>query len=183
MLLALALSLLTTVLAVSTKPFAAETNSQFGLAYIPIAGQEASFAHIQAAVTYPVRLPTTLGLYAELKFDKETKGTIIIYASNKPADDANFVDVMKTDAIILFELPNRMNIKDAKQNIIDSINNTKDDVGALQQITVNGFLGCAGGNVWHTVTWYTDTNYYQLTASMKFPLEQLVNIANSIPVK
>jgi hypothetical protein len=185
LLIALVLSILTTTLAISIKSPSSETTSPLGLgiAYCPIAGQEASLTQAQAEVSYVINLPTSLGQYTTLKVDKETNATIIIYAANKPADDANFYDIMQTDAIVLFELPNTLTLEQSKQNILDSIDTTKNDVGSLQPVTINGFFGCVGGNIWHTVTWYTDVNYYQLASSMKVPIDQLIDIANSIPVK
>ncbi|MDI9576718.1 MAG: hypothetical protein QM398_01100 [Thermoproteota archaeon] len=66
---------------------------------------------------------------------------------------------------------------------LETIETTNNDIGILQPVTINVFFGCTGGNIWHTVTWYTDVNYYQLAASMKVPIEQLEDITNSIPVK
>ena len=166
------------------KPPYLETAPSLGLAYCPLAGQEVSLAQAQAAVPFKIKLPTSLGQFTVMKFEEELNATTIVFSSEKPADDADFFDIMQTDAIVLFELPNTMTLKDSKQNTLDAISSTRNDVGGgLQPVEINGYFGCAGGNIYHTVTWYTETTYYQLATSLKLPLPQLVEIANSIPLE
>ena len=87
----------------------------------------------------------------QLKLDGEN--LMIIYASTKPSQDANIFDVIGQNAIVLLETPNTMTIQLSDQNIKDAIDATKNDAGGgLQPVSINGRLGCAGGNVEHTVT-------------------------------
>jgi len=160
-----------------------KTSSSLGLPYSPIVGKEVSLTQAQASVPYKINLPTSLGQYAMIKLDKDTNATTIVFASKKPVDDANFIDILNGNAIVLLEMPNKMTLDASTQNIADAISATKNDVGGLQPVTINGYSGCAGGNVWHTVTWYTETTYYQLTSNIDYPLQQLVSVANNIPLK
>jgi hypothetical protein len=100
----------------------------------------------------------------------------------RPADDTSFTDIIGDNGIILLEIPNPMGLEDAKQNLLDAINTTKNDFGGgLQPLSINGYFGCMGGNVMHTVTWDNWLVHYELVANLNVPLQRLVNIANSIP--
>lgn len=158
-----------------------DSKSGPGLAYSPIIGQEVSVAQAKSNMPIAIKLPAKLGAVAELKFENSTNSLTAVYSTSKPADDANFIDILNANAIILIQFPSYLTIAGARQNILDAINSTKDDVGGgLQPVSINGYMGCEGGNIWHTVTWYTETTYYQLAASVSYPLQDLVEIANSM---
>jgi hypothetical protein len=180
---ALILCLSSTVLYVSTKPVHSQGQYTLGLPYSPIVGQEVSVAQVQTNMPFKINLPTDLGPIAESKFDNTTKTLTTIFSSTKPADDANFIDILNSNAVVLIQMPSNLTLASARQNILDAVNTTKNDAGGLQLLTINGYLGCEGGNVWHTVTWYTQTTYYQLTANVDYPLQNLVDAANTIPVQ
>ncbi len=176
------LSLTGTILYTSIKPIGSENNlDNAGLPYSPIAGQSVSTTQAQTNMPIKINLPTDLGPIAESKFDSSSQTLTTIYSSTKPADDANFIDILSTSAIILVQSPSNLTLSYAQQNILDAVNATKNEAGGLQLLTINGYLGCEGGNVWHTVTWYTQTTYYQLEANVNYPLQNLVNAAESIP--
>jgi len=145
----------------------------------PIPGQEISFDQAQASVPLKIKMPTNMGTFVQLKLlqppQTDTEGVYIIYAAHKPSGDATFSDVENQNGIILMEFTNHMT-----QNVRAAIDSTD---GGLQEVNINGYVGCAGGNVAHCVDWYTETTYYRLMANIKVPLQQLVEIARSIPVK
>jgi hypothetical protein len=152
-----------------------------GLLYIPIFGQEVTLAQAQSTMPIAIKLPTKLGEVAEFKFDISSKILTAVYSTTKPAADANFIDVINANAIVLIQCPSNLTIASAQQNILDAINSTKNDIGGgLQAVSINGYMGCEGGNVFHTVSWYTETAYYRLAASLSYPLQNLVETAISM---
>lgn len=148
-----------------------------GLPYFQMPGNDITIA--QTNIPSQLNLPNTLGTPTETKFDDNTKTLIAIYGTTKPASDAQFIDVVNNN-LILNQSPSNLTLDSAKKNIADAILATQNDTGALQAVYINGYYGCQGGNLWHTVTWYTNTTYYQLEASVNYPLQNLVNIAKSI---
>jgi hypothetical protein len=156
----------------------------------PIPGQEVSLDQAQASVPFKINLPKNMGTCVELKLlqppqtEAGAETLYIIYASHKPSSDATFDDVKNQNGIILIENPNVMTLQGSAQNIRDAIDSTKNSPGGgLQEVNINGYVGCAGGNVGHCVNWCTETTEYHLMANIKYPLQQLVEIARSIPVK
>lgn len=151
-------------------------------------GQEASLEQAQACVPFKIRLPTKIGKFVELRLklppQTDTETVYIVYAAHKSSDDATVNDVVDQNGIILMEAINRMTLQDSVKNILDGINsvNTNSPGNYVQQVSINGYVGSAGGNVGHCVVWYTETTYYRLEASVNYPLQQLVEIAQSIPV-
>ena len=145
----------------------------------PIGGEEVTIEQAQASV--PFRLPTKLGKPIQVKLDRDL--VIIIWMKSKPSPEANIFDVLEQGGIVLIVHPNyhRM-LEESVRNIEAAINATKDQEGGLQRVSINGYLGAMGGNVYHDVFWYTETTYYELEASVEFPLQQLLKIAQSIPV-
>ena len=102
---------------------------------------------------------------------------------SKPSLEANIFDVLEQGGIVLIAHPNYYRtLEESVKNIEAAINATKDQEGGLQRVSINGYLGAMGGNVYHDVFWYTETTYYELEASVEFPLQQLLKIAQSIPV-
>jgi hypothetical protein len=146
----------------------------------PISGQETSLDQVRELPGMNITLPSTLGTYSELKVDKFTNTTTIIYSSNRPDSSATIYDVINQKGIILQESPNTLSIKNANQNLLDAINATKDDAGALHPASINEWFGCAGGNVGHSITWNTNETHYELMSNINYPLDQLVIIAKSI---
>ncbi len=122
-----------------------------------------------------------MGEFADLRL---REGFVyIIYATNKPSSDATLSDVMDQNGIVLLEMANMMTLQDSAQNIRDAIDSTKNDEGGgLHLVTINGHSGCAGGNLWHEVTWFTETAEYHMIANVDYPLQQLVENARTIPV-
>ncbi len=157
----------------------AKAVSQFFVPPMALWGQEASLDQAQAWMPFKIRLPTNLGNFAELRIDRSINGVLVVYAADKPSNDATVEDVLDQDGIIFLELPNTMTLQDAAQNTRDAINATD---GRLQPVDINGYFGAAGGNVWHCVSWYAETTYYRLIANIDFPLQQLIEIARTIPV-
>jgi hypothetical protein len=149
----------------------------------PIGGEDVTLAQAQASEKFKVSLPTELGEFTQMKMNKDSGTLTIIYASNKPSADVSINDVISENGIILIEAPNTLTPQSSTQNIMDAINATKNDVGGLQLVNINGNLGCAGGNIQHNVFWYTATNSYELIANLNYPMEQLLKIAESIPTK
>ena len=142
-------------------------------------------AQAQAWVSFKVRLPTSIGNFVQLRLDTETGLLEAIYAHDKPSNDATIDDVINQNGIIFMECPSGMTLHDGSQSILAAIDSTKDDPGGgLQQVNINGYVGCAGGNLdEHGVTWCTETTECRLIANVNYPLQQLVEIAQSIPVK
>jgi len=157
----------------------------------PIPGEEVSLEKAQASVGFKINLPMNLGTFVELKLLQPPQTLpgyetlYIVYAASKPSSDATVSDVGNQNGIILVENHNLMTLQDSVQNILDAINSTRNDPGGgLQKVTINGYVGCAGGNLdVHEVSWYTETTEYHLIANITYPLQQLVAIAQSIPVK
>jgi hypothetical protein len=148
-------------------------------------GQEVSLEQAQARVPFKIRLPTNIGNFVELRLEDEIDRVLIVYAASKPSDHATIDDVLNQNGIVLLLLPNEMTLQDATQNILDGINslNTNSLGSNAQQVSINGYVGCAAGNVKHCVDWYTETTYYRLMANVDYPLQKLVAIAQTIPVK
>jgi hypothetical protein len=172
-------------------PTPSEAGKTASLMYCgPIPGQEVSLDQAQASVGFKISLPASLGNFAELKLLQPPQTLpgcetlYIIYANSKPSSDATESDVADQNGIILEENHNIMTMQASVQNILAAINSTKfQGVDGLQKVTINGYVGCAGGNLdVHEVSWYTETTEYHLIASINYPLEQLVAIAQSIPV-
>src|SRR3989304_2185011 len=135
----------------------------------PIPGQEVSLDQAQASVPFKIKLPTNLGNFLQLNLlqppEADSEGVYIIYAAHKPSKDANFDDVINQDGIILMEFPNGMTLQNSAKNIRAAIDTTKNDPGGgLKEVSINGYVGYAGGNVAHCVDWYTATIYYRLMA-------------------
>jgi hypothetical protein len=148
--------------------------------YTPsLVGQEVSLDQAQASVPFKINLPTNIGAFVQLRLVKPPEAdremVIAIYATKKPSSSTPISDLDK-DAIVLTECRNLMTLQESVQNILDIINSTKNDVGGGAQVavTINGYLGCAGGNVAHVVTWYTETTEYRLEANVNYPLQQLI---------
>jgi hypothetical protein len=180
-LLATILGILTILLSSMKSTSYVSDSPVFFPTFPPIGGQEVSFTQAQASVPFKINMPSTLGNFVQLKLEKEN--LMIIYAPSKPSPDANIFDIIGQNGIALLETPNTMTSQLSDQNIKDAINATKNDVGGgLQPVNINGHLGCAGGNVEHTVTWYTQTTRYELIASTNYPLQQLIETANSISI-
>lgn len=144
----------------------------------PIGGEEVTIEQAQASV--PFRLPTKLGKPIQVKLDRDL--VIIIWMGSKPSPRANIYDVLGQGGIILIAHPNDWTLEESAKNIEAAINATKDQEGGLQRVSINGYLGGMGGNIYHDVFWYTETTYYELESSVEFPLQQLLEIAQSIPV-
>jgi hypothetical protein len=150
---------------------------------LPIEGQEVSLEQAQASVPFKIRLPTNMGTFVQLKLVqwpetmKECPAVFVIYAAKKPSSVASIDDVINEDGIILFEEPAGETLELAENSIRATIEST-----GGQSVNINGYLGCAGGNIRHCVGWYTETTYCRLTANSNYPLQQLVEMAQSIPV-
>jgi len=145
----------------------------------PIGGEEVTIKQAQASV--PFCLPTQLGKPTQVKLDRDL--VIIIWMESKPSPEANIFDVLEQGGIVLIAHPNYYRtLEESVKNIEAAINATKDQESGLQRVSINGYLGAMGGNVYHDVFWYTETTYYELEASVEFPLQQLLEIAQSIPV-
>jgi hypothetical protein len=148
-------------------------------------GQEVSLDQAQAHVPYKIRLPANMGTFVEIRLLDEIDRVIIVYAAEKPSNRTTVDDVLNQNGIVLLELPNDMTLQEAAQNIlagIDSVNaNTPGNYA--QQVSINGYVGEAGGNVRHCLSWYTETTYYRLIANVNCPLQQLVEIAQNIPIE
>lgn len=144
----------------------------------PIGGEEVTIEQAQASV--PFRLPTKLGKPIQVKLDRDL--VIIIWMESKPSPEANIYDVSDQGGIILIAHPHDWTLEESAKNIEAAINATKDQEGGLQRVSINGYLGGMGGNIHHDVFWYTETTYYELESSVEFPLQQLLEIAQSIPV-
>jgi hypothetical protein len=151
----------------------------------PIPGGEVSLDEAQASLPFKITLPTNLGPFIQLRLHRETSFLAIIYAAAKPPSDASHEDVCDQNGIILYEAPLSEafgTLEFAENNYKAMIETDKNILGGVQPVTINGYFGCAGGNVEHCVTWCTETTYYSLSASNKRPLQQLIEIAQSIPV-
>jgi hypothetical protein len=144
----------------------------------PMPGQESSLDQAQASVSFKIGLPPKMGNFVQLRLDKEGGFVWIIYATDKPSDSNTVEDVIGQNGVMLFEasMPETLQIED--NNFRASVMGVPD----LQLVTVNGYLGVAGGNIEHCVSWCTEKIYYRLTASVNYPLPQLVAMAQSIPV-
>jgi hypothetical protein len=159
--------------------------------FMPIPGQEVSLDQAQASAPFKIRLPTSTGSFVQLKQFIEPEADIsyvyIIYAADKLSSNASIPDVQDHNGIILFEAPISAyggTLQFAESNFRAVIDDTKDypNGGNLQPVTINGYFGCAGGNVGQCVAWATETTYYELMANKNYPLQQLVAVAQSIPV-
>jgi hypothetical protein len=166
-----------------------QTNIGFLYKMGPIPGQEVTLDQAQASVSFKINLPTNIGTFVELKLSQPPQTLpgqetlFVIYATSKPSNNATIDDVVDQNGIILVENHNLMTMQDSVQNILDAINSTKDQAGGLQLVNINGNVGCAGGNLdVHEVSWYTETTEYHLIANINCPLQQLVEIAQSIPI-
>jgi len=148
----------------------------------PLSGEISTLSEAQALLPFKICLPIKLGSFSQLRLDQET--VIFIYGNSTLSDDATITDVINKNGVILFEMTNKMTMQDVSQNIEDAIKATENDIGGgLQLVKINGYLGCAGGNVWHDVSWYTKTTRYELIANIDYPLQQLIEIAQSIPIE
>jgi hypothetical protein len=142
----------------------------------PIGGQEVTIEQAQSLVSFKIGLPANLGEPIQVKFDDQC--VVIIWMETKPSQQSTLDDVRSHGGIILFEWSSTI----VPQDHIEALTNETEGVeGALQKVTIKGYLGCAGGNVWHDVTWCTKTVLYELQANLEFPLQQLIEIARSIP--
>jgi len=146
----------------------------------PIGGKEVTIEEAQALVSFKIQLPAKLGQPVQVKFNRDH--VIIIWMQSKPPREASIYDVINQGGIVLFIYPNSMTLEESIKNIEAAINATKDQEGALQKVDINGYIGCMGGNVKHNICWYTETTAYELVASNKFPLQQLLEIARSTPL-
>ena len=163
-------------------------NGAFSIAMPSVVGQEVSFAQAQASVSFKISLPTSMGTPVEIKLDlpphSNPERVCIIYAAHKPSNDATTNDVLDQEGIILYEEPKLVTLQNASQTIRAAINTTKNDPGGgLHEVSINGYVGCAGGTFSNCVTWYTETTFYELVANFNHPMQQLIEIAQSIPVK
>lgn len=149
--------------------------------YFPLAGKEVSLAQAQAVAPFKISMPTKMGPFIQIRSEGEV--VIIIYGSVKPSDADTIQSLTSQKSVILIENPNTKTLQMASETIRDSIDATKNDVGGgLQPVTINGYFGCAGGNIGHAVRWFTETTEYELIAGIDYPLQQLIEMANSIPV-
>lgn len=155
----------------------------------PIPGQEVSLDQAQASVPFKINLPTNMETPVQkilLPPQSDTPSVYIIYAV-KLSSDASISDVLDQNGIILLEMSISGaygTLQRADANFRALINETKDyPGGGHQPVTINGYFGYAGGNVEHCVGWATETTYYELLANKNYPLQQLVAIAQSIPIK
>lgn len=159
--------------------------------FMPIPGREVSIDDAQASVPFKISLPKNMGDFVQLKLSLPPQTgsptVFVIYATCKLPSNASIPDVLDNDGVILTEFSIPMTegtLQDAENNFRAAIDSTKDyaNGGNLQPVTINRYFGCAGGNVGHGVMWATETTYYQLTANSNYPLQQLIAVAQSIPV-
>jgi hypothetical protein len=159
--------------------------------FMPIPGKEVSIDDAQPSVPFKISLPKNMGDFVQLKLSLAPQTgsptVFVIYATSKLPSNASIPDVLDNDGVILTELSISLTegtLQDAENNFRAAINSTKDypNGGNLQPVTINGYFGCAGGNVGHCVTWATETTYYQLSANRNYPLQQLIAVAQSISV-
>lgn len=163
------------------------TGAGWGPPPFPIPGQEFSLNQAQASVPFKINLPAKLGAFVELKVlqppQPEMPTVYIVYAAEKPSSYATMYDVVGQGGILLIEIGSNLTLQQAANNIRAAINSTKDyPDGGLEEVSINGYVGFAGGNFHHGVSWYTETTYYQLTANINYPFQQLLEIAQSIQV-
>jgi hypothetical protein len=167
-----------------------QTNTGFLFHMGPIPGQEVSLDQAQASVSFKINLPTNIGTFVELKLSQPPQTLpgqetlFVIYATSKPSNNATIDDVVNQNGIIFGEWASGMTLQEGYQNILAAIDSTKNDSGGgLQLVNINRYVGCAGGNLdVHEVSWYTETTECHLIANINYPLQQLVEIAQSIPV-
>jgi hypothetical protein len=148
----------------------------------PIGGEEVTIEQAQTSVPFKIYLPTKLGKPIQVKLDRYDNSLIIIWMESKPSPKANIYDVLNQGGIVLFAHPNHSTLEECVKSIEGAINATKGEEGALQKVNINGYVGGMGGNVGHCVFWYTETTCYELDGGLEFPLQQLLEIAQSIPV-
>ena len=148
---------------------------------MPIGGEEVTLDQAQASVPFKIRMPTNMGAPVLIKVllppQTDTPQVFIIYAPAKLSSNASIPDVLDDNGIILFEAPNKVTLQEADINLKALIDST-----GGQAISINGYFGYAGGNVQHCVSWATETTHYALSANIDYPLQQVVGIAQSIPV-
>jgi hypothetical protein len=185
----IAASVLVTIILITPRHSEAERTGMVpSLYFMPIPGREVSLDQAQASAPFKIRLPTSAGSFVQLKQYIEPEANMsnvyIIYAADKLSSNASIPEVLDHNGIILFEAANQVPVQFAESNFRAAINDTKDypDGGNLQPVTINGYFGCVGGNIAHGVNWATETTYYQLIANKNYPLQQLIEIAQSIPV-
>jgi hypothetical protein len=155
--------------------------------YRPLAGEDVSLAEAQAAVPFKIQLPTNTGgragfMQVKLLQTPETNScaVFIVYAADELPSNASRPDVYDHDGILLLEMP----LSQAYGTLQRAEINFKafiDETGS-QAVSINGYFGSASGNIAHCVQWATETTYYRVEANVDYPLQQLVEIAQSIPV-
>jgi hypothetical protein len=153
------------------------------LPYDPIAGGEVSFEQAQASVPFKIKVPVNMGQFVQVKLDSNTDFVAIIYLEDKPSNETTILDIINRNGVVLMELPYGGTMQEAESSVTAAMDAIKDCQSCkLEPVIINGYPGTAGGNIMHCVTWWTETTYYRLVASMNYPLDQLVEIAKSIPV-
>ena len=153
-------------------------------------GQVVSLAEAQASVPFKIQLPTNTGgrdSFVQIRLfpatEKDSGSVCIIWASEWIPSSASRPDVRDYyNGILLSEIPvsdvwGTMEYADANMKAFLAESMTH------QEVSINGYFGTAGGNVAHGVQWATETTYYYLEASLNCPLSELIEIAQSIPVK
>jgi hypothetical protein len=153
-------------------------------------GQVVSLAEAQASVPFKIQLPTYTGgrdSFVQIILfpitEKNSYSVGIILASEWIPSSASRPDVREYyNGILLTE----MSVSDAWGTLQDADGNMKAFLAESmthQEVSINGYFGTAGGNVAHGVQWATETTYYCLEAGLNCPLSELIEIAQSIPLK
>jgi hypothetical protein len=153
--------------------------------FVPMAGQEVSLAEAQASVPFKIQLPSNTGGRGDVVQVKLYQSVVfIVFAANKLPSDASLADIyllgdngtLLTEESLSQAWGSLQNMEDIQKAVI------KQNGGQTQAITINGYFGTAGGNIARCVVWGTETTCYRLEASLNCPLQQLIEIARSIPV-
>jgi hypothetical protein len=153
--------------------------------FVPLIGQDVSLAQAQASVPFKIQLPAnTRGRGDVVQVKLYQSAVFIVFAANKLPSNASRAD------IYLFNNNGTLLTEDSLSQAYGSLQNMeniqkaviKQNGGQTQAITINGYFGTAGGNIARCVVWGTETTCYRLEANLNCPLQQLIEIAQSIPV-
>jgi hypothetical protein len=159
--------------------------------YEPIGGRDVSVAEAQASVTFKIQQPTYTGgrdSFVQVKLEQrpDVCAVSFVYSSEWLPSSLSLPDLKDHDAIGLTEMSvsdawGTLQIADANMKVFLDQHQAMDP-SVVQEVSINGYFGTAGGNVGRCVQWATETTYYYLVAGLSCPLSQLVEIAQSIPI-
>lgn len=165
----------------------------------PLEGEKISLEEAESMAPFKIGIlkvenlpqPEKFGKLSFVKFAKENNVLYLVYSDKEVDPTYTSEDIMNVGVIVIVEYPNP-SIEEGRLRmdaIMETLKELKRDGKLIpdcplpQKININGYSGIFGGNVGHSVTWFTETTWYEIYASKNIPYLDLIMFAGSVGEK